>query len=45
MKRRRNHFEREAWIMAAIVPAIIVIGVIVGIVVQELARFFGRHPH
>jgi hypothetical protein len=44
MKRRPNHFEREAWIMALLLPAIIVIGVVAGIVVQELGRFFGWHP-
>lgn len=40
MKRRTSHHKREALIMAAILPAIIGVGVVAGIVVQWLAR----HP-
>jgi hypothetical protein len=38
MKRRLGHHEREAWIMAAIVPATIVIGVVASVIVQYLSR-------
>ncbi|MEO7758283.1 MAG: hypothetical protein ABIS07_17020 [Dokdonella sp.] len=45
MKRKINHFEREAWIMAMIPLAIIVIGIVAGLAVAGLGKFFGWHPH
>jgi hypothetical protein len=33
---RMPHFEREAWIMASLTLAIVVIGVVAGVVVQGL---------
>jgi len=36
MKRKIGHHEREAWIMAAILPFIIVVGVIAGLIVRWL---------
>jgi hypothetical protein len=36
MKRRRGHHEREALIMAAILPAIVVIGIVAGLLVAWL---------
>ena len=38
MKRRLGHHEREAWIMAAIPLAIIVIGIVAGLIVQYVSR-------
>jgi hypothetical protein len=35
-KKRLPHFEREAWIMGLLLPAIVVVGVVAGIVVQHL---------
>ena len=35
-KKRLPHFEREAWIMGLLLPAIDVGGVVAGIVVQHL---------
>jgi MFS-type transporter involved in bile tolerance (Atg22 family) len=45
MKRRRNRFEVEAWVMAIILPGIVVISMVAGFVVPWLARMFGWHPH
>jgi len=42
MKRaRRPHFEREARIMAWLLPAIVIVGVVAGFVVQALHRAAG----
>jgi hypothetical protein len=43
-KRVINHFEREAWIMALILPAIVLIGIVVGLALPWLQRGLGLHP-
>ncbi|MEO5624599.1 MAG: hypothetical protein ABIQ70_01155 [Dokdonella sp.] len=45
MKRKINHFEREAWIMAMIPLAIVVIGIVAALVVPWIGRLLGWHPH
>jgi uncharacterized membrane protein len=41
MKRTRTpRFQLEAWIMALLLPAIVIIGVVAGIVVQYLGHAF-----
>jgi len=35
-KKRLQHFEREAWIMGLLLPAIVVVGVVAGFVVRSL---------
>ncbi|MEP7043093.1 MAG: hypothetical protein ABI843_08515 [Dokdonella sp.] len=46
MKKRRhtNHFAREAWLMALLLPAIVVIGAAAGVIVQSWHRWFGSPP-
>jgi uncharacterized membrane protein len=39
-KKRVLHFEREAWIMALLLPAIVIIGIVAGVVVQSLQHAF-----
>ena len=41
MKRRIGHYQREAWIMAAMLPAIVVIGMAAGTIVQHFLKW----PH
>lgn len=38
MKPRINHYKREAWIMALLLPGIVVIGVVAGVIVQWFYR-------
>lgn len=39
-KKRVLHFEREAWIMALLLPAIVIIGLVAGMLVQSLRHAF-----
>ena len=39
-KKRLPHFEREAWIMGLLLPAIVIIGVVASAVVQSLRHAF-----
>jgi hypothetical protein len=45
VKRKRGHFEREAWIMALLLPAIILIGVVAGMALPWLSKLSEWHPH
>ena len=40
MKRRLGHHEREAWIMAGTWLAMILVGIVAGLIVQ----YWPRHP-
>jgi hypothetical protein len=43
MKPWRDHHRREAWIMALLLPAIVIIGTIAGFIMPWLHRVFWSH--